>query len=342
MSPSIARRDVGFLTLAAACWGVGTVISKRAVEEVPPFTLLAVQLAASLVVIVVLMRATGMSLLGSPRLLARLGVVNPGIAYALGLAGLTWISASLSVLLWALEPLLILLLAGLFLDEGITPRFVALSLTAATGMTLVVFDPAAGGQWPGIVLTLIGIGCCAAYTILARRFVKSSDSTAQVVLAQQSHAFGFAMVIVVAVAIAGGRVWPSSVSAPGIVSAVGSGILYYAAAYWFYLTALRSVPAALASTSFYLIPIFGVAAAGVLLGDRLDPVQWIGALIVASAVTAIVLWPNAGRETGNQALARAGARRSQARSPVRGPSTSATTNSNVSINTIDAPDARLR
>ena len=136
MTSSIARRDLLLLTLAAGSWGVGTVISKRAVEEIPPFTLLPIQLAASLSVLIVLMRVGGMSLRGSPRILARLGVLNPGIAYALGLAGLTWISASLAVLLWALEPLLILLLAGLFLREGITARLVGLSVVAAAGMVL--------------------------------------------------------------------------------------------------------------------------------------------------------------------------------------------------------------
>jgi drug/metabolite transporter (DMT)-like permease len=35
------------LVLAAAAWGVGTVISKRAVAEIPPLTLLVVQLATS-------------------------------------------------------------------------------------------------------------------------------------------------------------------------------------------------------------------------------------------------------------------------------------------------------
>ena len=49
---------------------------------------------------------------GSP-LLGRLGLLNPGAAYALSLLGLTTITASLSVLLWALEPLMILFLAAL-------------------------------------------------------------------------------------------------------------------------------------------------------------------------------------------------------------------------------------
>ena len=288
---SIARRDLILLTLAAASWGVGTVVSKRAVEEIPPFTLLPIQLAASLVVMAALMRATGAPLRGSPPILARLGVLNPGIAYALGLAGLTWISASLSVLLWALEPLLILLLAGLFLREGITGRLVGLSVVAAAGMVLILFNPASGGQWPGVVLTLLGVGACAAYTIIARRFVATSDSTAQVVLAQQVYALGFAIVVVVLVAALGGQVSPSSLSPIGLASAVASGALYYAGAYWFYLTALRRVPASLAASSFYLIPIFGVAAGAVFLGDRLESVQWIGVVIVAVAVSLIVSRP---------------------------------------------------
>ena len=288
---AIARRDLALLTFAAASWGVGTVVSKRAVEEIPPFTLLPIQLAASLVVLVVIMRATGAPLRGSPPILSRLGVLNPGIAYALGLAGLTWISASLAVLLWALEPLLILLLAGLFLREGITGRLVGLSLVAAAGMVLILFDPASGGQWPGVVLTLLGVGACAVYTIIARRFVATSDSTAQVVLAQQAYALGFAIVVLVVVAALGGTVSPSAISPIGLASAVASGALYYAGAYWFYLTALRRVPASLAATSFYLIPIFGVAAGTVLLGDRLEAVQWLGVAIVAIAVSLIVSRP---------------------------------------------------
>lgn len=289
--PSIGRRDLAFLTLAAASWGVGTVISKRAVDEIPPFTLLPVQLGASLVILFVLMRISRMPLRGAPPVLARLGILNPGIAYALGLVGLTWISASLAVLLWALEPLLILLLAGIFLREGITPRLVGLSLVAAVGMVLILFDPASGGQWPGVMLTLIGIACCAVYSIIARHFVAESDSTAQVVLAQQAYALGFAVVVGLLVAAVGGGTGFAGVSAVAVLSAVASGVLYYAAAYWFYLSALRRVPASLAATCFYLIPVFGVGAGAIALGDRLELIQWIGVAIVAVAVGLIALRP---------------------------------------------------
>ena len=51
----VARRDFLALILAAGCWGIGTVISKAALAEIPPFTLLAVQLASSLAILSLLM-----------------------------------------------------------------------------------------------------------------------------------------------------------------------------------------------------------------------------------------------------------------------------------------------
>ncbi|MBI2776816.1 MAG: DMT family transporter [Chloroflexi bacterium] len=161
MSRSIARRDLAALILAAACWGVGTVISKAALAEVSPFTLLPIQLAASLAILAILMRRQGISFRteGSP-LLGRLGLLNPGLAYALGLTGLTMITASLYVLLWTLEPLMILFLAAWFLSERITPAFTVLSLIAVAGMVVIVYDPSSSsGQLIGVALTVAGIVC---------------------------------------------------------------------------------------------------------------------------------------------------------------------------------------
>lgn len=299
MAPAVVRRDLAprdlaALILAAAAWGLGTVISKRALDEIPALTLLPIQLAASLVVLAALMRGRGLPLRGSPALLGRLGILNPGLAYALGLLGLGSITASLAVLLGALEPLLILVLAVWLLHERVAPLVGVLSLAAIVGLFLLVYDPGTNGRWGGVALTLAGIACCATYTIIARRWIATSDSTAQVVFAQQAHALAFALVVVVLVGIFGGAVRPTGISAVGLLSAVTSGVLYYAAAYWLYLTALRGAPASLAAISFYLIPVFGVAGGILLLGEGLDPRQWLGAAIVLVAVLVITFRPNAG------------------------------------------------
>ena len=299
---SVTRRDLLSLVLAAVCWGAGTVVSKAALAEVPPLTLLPVQLAASLGVLAVLMRRRRIPFRSdAPPLLGRLGLLNPGVAYALSLLGLTTITASLSVLLWAFEPLMILGLAAWFLGERITPSFVGLSIAAVAGMALIVYDPSSStGQLVGVALTVAGVGCCAAYTVITRRWIPDAKETSQVILAQQGYALALALALVVIIGLAGGAIVPTSLTPLGLASAVGSGALYYAGAYWFYLGALRNVPASLAAVSFYLIPIVGLAGGALLLGERLDPRQWLGAIVVLGAVLAIIgrpsVQPGAGQE----------------------------------------------
>ncbi len=195
----------------------------------------------------------------------------------------------MSVLLWTLEPLLILFLAGWFLHERITPSFVVLSLVAVGGMVAIVDDPSGtSGQAIGVGLTIAGVACCAVYTIVSRKWIPGARETTQVILAQQAHALALALALVLVVGIAGGQVLPASFTPLGLASAVASGTLYYAGAYWFYLGALRHVPASVAALSFYLIPIVGVIAGAVLLGDRLAPQQWVGAVIVLASLLVIL------------------------------------------------------
>jgi probable blue pigment (indigoidine) exporter len=288
MSRADPRRNILFLVLAAACWGIGTVISKQAVAEMPPLTLLPIQLATSVAFLLVLTRLRGerMPAGREGRLLGRLGLLNPGLAYALSLIGLTQITASLAVLLWASEPIFILGLAALVLGERVGLPILAASAVAILGLLLVVFDPAATGSAVGIALTVAGVVVCAVYTVATRRWLLGSDSTFGVVLAQQVHALAFAVVVVVALAVAGQPVAPQAITLAGLASAAASGLLYYALAYSFYLTALRSVRASIAAASFYLIPLFGLAG-GWLAGERLEPIQWLGGAVVIAAVALI-------------------------------------------------------
>jgi drug/metabolite transporter (DMT)-like permease len=283
------RHAAFWLILAAASWGLGTDIAKRAVAEVAPLTLLAVQLASSVVVLTILMRWRGLPLRdrAARPLLGRLGLLNPGVAYALSLIGLVSISASLSVLLWALEPLLILVLAAVVLREHIGPVVVVLSGVAILGL-LGVAQPAMSASALGVLLTVAGVICCAVYTIVVRRSIAATDSTAQVVLAQQVHALALTLGIVALLAVGGAGTGLEHVTAPGVASAVGSGIVYFAIAYWCYLTALRRLPASIAATSFYLVPVFGVAGGFAFLGDSLSAGQWLGVAVAAVAVISIL------------------------------------------------------
>jgi drug/metabolite transporter (DMT)-like permease len=276
------------LTAAAACWGVGTVASKQVVDDVAPLTLLPVQLAASCLLLLFVTRLRGGELAWTPsvRRLAALGVLNPGIAYALGLVGLTTITASMSVLLWALEPVVILLLAALVLSERVPAALASSVGVAILGVLLVVYEPGATGDAVGITLTVVSIGFCALYTVLTRRLMLD-DSSLDVVLAQQATALVFAVSLATVVTLVGGRGWDlTGLGAGAWWGAATSGILYYGLGFSFYLAGLRQVPASYAGAFLPLIPVFGVTA-GYLVGERLEPRQWLGAIVIVAATTTI-------------------------------------------------------
>jgi probable blue pigment (indigoidine) exporter len=290
LASNFGARPIAGLVFAAACWGLGTVVSKQAVAEVAPLTLLPIQLACSVLLLLLITRVRREPLPSGRegRLLGRLGLLNPGLAYALSLVGLTQITASLAVLLWAGEPILILLLAALVLGDRIGLSILVASVAAVAGLTLVVLDPGASGSALGVGLTIAGVAVCAIYTVATRRWLLGTAATFGVVLAQQLYALALALAVLVGLLIAGQPMLTERLSPGGALSAVVSGLLYYAFAYSFYISALRRVRASIAASSFYLIPVFGLAGAWVA-GERLEPAQWVGAGIVVGAVAWITV-----------------------------------------------------
>jgi probable blue pigment (indigoidine) exporter len=283
-------RHAFLLTGAAATWGVATAISKRAVNEIPPLTLLPVQLAVSVGVLLLVTALQRQPVRWSPQLrrLAALGVLNPGVAYALSLFGLAHITASLSVLLWAVEPLLILLLARWLLHDPITRPAALAMICAVGGVLLVVAQGGAGGGALGVALTLAGVAACAAYTVICRRLL-ADDAALPVVVVQQGCALVFAVGLFAAVTFAGQAPVLGHVSGWAWVSAVASGALYYAAAFWLYLSGLRQVTASIAGIYLTLIPVFGVTAGHLLLSEHLGPRQWLGTGVVIASVAALTV-----------------------------------------------------
>ena len=283
-APSSSSR-VLMLVAAAACWGVGTVVTKQVLADVAPLTLLPVQLLASCLFLVVISWLGRTRVTWSPQLrrLTALGVLNPGLAYALGLLGLASISASMSVLLWASEPVLILVLAVLLLREHVPAALAVLMAAAVIGVLLVVHEPGVEGRGSGVALTLAAVAACALYTVLARRWLLD-DASVSVALLQQVAALVLALVVLgVVVGVTGETA--ATVSLPGgtWLAAAGSGILYYGLAFWLYLTALRGVTASVAGSFITLVPVFGIAA-GHAVGERLTERQWVGASLVVLAM----------------------------------------------------------
>lgn len=283
------------LILASALWGIATVISKAVLASVPPITFLFIQLVPSVCMLWVLVVARGGHSGTWRKLLplALLGLLNPGLAYTLSMLGLAATTASVATLLWAAEPVLIVVTAWFLLEEAVTLRFLAATAAAACGVLLV--SGVAGGNQAlsasayGAALILAGVFCCALYTVLTRSVASTIDPFPVVALQQT---IGLAWVVAIWPLAPGGDAIGSLADLSGKEWLGGalSGLMYYAAAFWFYLNALRSVPATTASIFLNLTPIFGVTTAYVFLGERLTASQWLGAALILVSVLALLTW----------------------------------------------------
>lgn len=298
----MARLPSPIIYLATACalWGFATVLSKYLLGSLPPITLLVLQLAPSALILWLIVLATPARSFNRRAFvpLILLGFLNPGLSYTLSLFGLSLISASVATLLWAAEPIMILALAGVILGEAVTSRLFTVMLIGAFGVALVVDAGQASTVQPaGILLMLGAVSCCAMYTVFSRTVCQTVDPLLTVSI-QQTAGLLWALCLLPFELNSGIREHLGALPVNLIVVGMVSGLLYYAAAYWLYLSALRTVPAAVAGSFFNMIPLFGIVFAFVLLGERLTVVQWCGAATILASVFLLVRWTIGNPEPG--------------------------------------------
>jgi len=275
------------IILATVCWGSGTVITKGVLDDVPPFSLLVIQLTASTIF---LWGITGRQPIERNRrtfLMGAAGLLNPGLAYMFGLMGLSITTASTSSLIWATEPVLILGMAWLIMHEELPPALLLPSSVAVLGTFIILGDEFNAGAFAGNVLIFIAVLCCASYTIIVRNM--AVDMPPLLITAwQQSFSLGLAIIVWMASVAVKGRTGISGLSSEVWLRAIVSGIVYYGLAFWFYITGLQKLSASMAGVLLTLIPVSGIAGAYLFLDERLTLLQWMGSLLIPGAVTFIM------------------------------------------------------
>lgn len=127
---------------AAASWGFSTVMTKGVLEYIPPLTLLVIQLTSSNVFLWVIIWLRKISIpsgwrgikFGLP------GLLQPGIAYTLGIIGLSLTDASVESLIWSTETIVIIVLAWLLLGEKVSAILSIFSVMAFFGVCLITIN----------------------------------------------------------------------------------------------------------------------------------------------------------------------------------------------------------
>lgn len=284
--------SVAAMVLSAACWGLATVLTKDVLERLPPFVLLAVQLSASVSFLwfAVLMTGSRLPHGSAAGRAASTGVLEPGLAYILGVPGLALTTAASASVLAAAEPAFVVVLAWLVWRERPGPALLLALVVATLGVGLVTFTNG-GGPGSG---NLLGDGLVLLGTLFAALYVVSSSKMVQKVAPlplaalQQTVGLVLAGAALVLALVAGFDRLPADVTPTTWLLAALSGVVQYALGFWFYLLGLRHLPANVAGMFLTLTPVFGVAGAVVFLGEGVSALQAVGAVFIVAAMLNIV------------------------------------------------------
>lgn len=283
--------------LAALCvataWSGGWIFGKLGVEAAPPLEFSAIRFVIASALLAVIVVATGASFRT-----ADLGPLFPTALFgyfgynASVFVGLTMAPASDAALIVPTTIPVLTALAATLVGERVTATKVAGFVLASVGAALVIAAGQAGGEVSGRrllgdVLLLVGAICWAIYTVLGTVTLRSRSPLEVVALAAP---IGAVMLLPLGFVEQGYRDVPSwtlgvwaSVLYLAVVVTIGSFTLFY----W----VVRRVGAGIAAMSSYFVPVITLAMAVAFLGERPQPLQLVGGLVILAGVRVATLRP---------------------------------------------------
>jgi len=188
-------------------------------------------------------------------------------------------------LIGALQPPLVLLVAGRWFGERASGRTFAWSLLAVAGAALVVLGAAGAPGWSpfGDLVAVANLFAFTAY-FLASKHIRATSGTAEYLLGMTT----VAGVLILAVNLLTGQQLTSPRGDDWVILltlAVVPGTLGHFLTNW----AHPHTSAFVVSIMFLAVPVIACIGAAVFLGETLGPLQLVGAVVLLIGVAAVVL-----------------------------------------------------
>jgi len=276
--------------LAALCtalaWSGSWITGKLAVAGAPPLEISTLRFIIAAVVLAAIALATRTSLgRGTLWPVVVAGIFGYCAYNAFVFVGLTMAPASDGALIVPTTIPVLTAVAASFVGERLTATKIAGLAVASIGAALVIAAGQTGEaissrRLGGDLLMLLGAGCWAIYTVLGTIALRTRSPLAIVTIAAPIGALclvplGFLENGYADVPAWNVTVW-LNVLYLALVGSVASFILFY----W----VVRRVGAGVAAMTSYLVPVMTLAMAVVFLGDRPQPLQLVGGVVILVGV----------------------------------------------------------
>jgi drug/metabolite transporter (DMT)-like permease len=269
----------------SALWGASFPLIRIAVSALGPFGLAGIRCVLAAIVLAILMRVIGdrwparkawPGLLG----LAVLTVVGPFVLFSW--AG-SVIPAGYSAIFNALAPLFGILAAAAVGEERLTGRRIFGCVLGFAGVALLVQLGPVEVDTKVILAALACATAAGAYGI-GSIYMKRATLAHQPLPASAAVHVAAAAVLLLPMGASVPSMQPTvpAVIAIAILGCVTSGFMY-----WVSMRLMREIPASAATSSAFMIPLFGVTWGGLFLGEPVTAGMLPGCLLVLAATALI-------------------------------------------------------
>jgi len=267
------------LTLLGAIWGGSFLFMRVAAADFGPVPLVEARLAlGGLVLTPFLWRARAQFSVGLWLRIAGIATINSVTPFVLFAWGAERAPAGIGAITNAMTVMFTVLVAFLFFGERIGARRL-IGLTAGfVGVAVLASGKTAGASvWPAALAGTAASVCYGFGINFVRRYLTGYPPAA---VAAATLLSGAALLAPLAI-----YTWPAAaIPAASWVSALLLGVLCTGAAFVFYYRLIARIGAARTATVTYLIPLFGVVWAWLLLGEPLTLTMALAGALILSGV----------------------------------------------------------
>ncbi|WP_313349841.1 DMT family transporter [Paracoccus sp. (in: a-proteobacteria)] len=272
----------------AVVWASAFTTTRIIVTDAPPLTALVIRFGLSAAVAIPLARAMGQNWhLTRPewRTVILFGLCQNALYLGFSWVAMQYVEASVSSIIASMMPLVVAFLGWLLFAERLRPMAVAGLVAGVAGVALIMGVRLQHGlHVPGVILCLIGMVALTFATLAARG---AGGSRNMMMIVGLQMAVGAVALVIPAVLMEWGRPveWSAGLIWAFAYTVLAPGI----GATWLWFRLVNRVGAVRAATFHFLSPIFGVAIAAAMLGERFGASDVIGALIVAAGILMVQL-----------------------------------------------------
>jgi drug/metabolite transporter (DMT)-like permease len=285
---------IPFLALAFI-WGTSYLWIKVGLESLPPLTLIAGRLVLGAAFVALVAALARQPLPRRPRQYAHLfvmSIVNIVIPFVLITIGEQTLDSALAAILNSTVPLFVIVIAPMFLpDERITAgRIAGLAIGFAGVVWLVApgLSGSVGGSVPAELMMIASSLAYACGNIYARR-----NTAGLAPMIPALFQVGFAAAVIVPLALIVDQPWSQVHPTPqALLAVVWLGVLGSGVAYLCFFTILRHWGSMQTSMVSYLLPVVGIAAGALVLGEAVTANRIGGTALIVAGI-AIVSSPSA-------------------------------------------------